>query len=190
MSEPKTIEITKLLRAWYAGDQQALEQLVPLVEKELRKIAKAYLRREYNGRPMQTTELIDSVFLRLIKGEQVDWQSRAHFYAISAEIMRRILVDEARKRNRAMPQVTLAEMPDVGAPQQPDVIALDDALKDLARLDPLKSRIVEMRFFGGATMEQIAEVLKLSLKKVKTEWSSAKRWLYRELSRESKENPQ
>ncbi len=190
MSESQTIEITKLLQAWNAGDQQALEQLVPLVEKELRKIAKAYLRREYNGRPLQTTELIDGVFLRLIKGKPVEWQSRTDFFAISAEIMRRILVDEARKRNRAVPQITLAEMPDVGAPQRPDVIALDEALKDLARLDPLKSRIVEMRFFGGLTMEEIAEVLKLSLKKVKTEWSNAKRWLYRELSRESKESGQ
>lgn len=187
-------EITQLLREWSTGDQEALKKLIPLVEVELRRLAKNYMRRERQGHLLQTTALINEAYLRLVDVKQVNWKDRAHFFAVSAQIMRNILVDMFRRRPRVDGQrdarrVELDEALVVSNERSPDLVALDDALKALAAFDPLKSKIVELKFFGGGTMEEVAEVLKLPLWKVKREWTLAKRWLYRELSRESKENP-
>lgn len=194
MDTASSHEITQLLRAWSAGDQEALKKLIPLVEAELHRLAKLYMRRERQGHLLQTTALVNEAYLRLVDVKQVDWKDRAHFFAVSAQIMRNILVDIFRRRPRIEGQrdarrIELDEALMVSDERSPDLVALDDALKALALVDPLKSRIVELKFFGGGTREEVAEVLKLPLWEVKREWTLAKRWLYRELSRESKENP-
>lgn len=181
--------ITELLLAWSNGDREALQKLIPLVEAELRQRAKYYLRRERHGHLMQTTALVNEAYLRLVNIKRVNWKDRVHFFAVSAQIMRRILVDIARRRPRAdgrreAQQVSLDEALVVSAERGPDLVALDDALKSLATLDPFKSRIVDLRFFGGLSVEEAAEALQVSPRKVKREWTSAKAWLYRELSNE------
>jgi RNA polymerase sigma factor (TIGR02999 family) len=182
-------EITQLLRAWSAGDQEALEKLIPLVEAELRRLAQRNLRRWSQGHVLQTTALVNEAYIRLIDGKQVDWKGRTHFFAVSATIMRHILVDIFRRRpridgQREARQVELDEALVISTERGPDLVALDDALKALAKIDPRKSRIVELKFFGGLTSEEIAEELKLSPRTVKSEWKVAKAWLYRELSRQ------
>jgi len=186
MTPPTREDVTQLLRAWSDGDQEALEKLMPLVYDELRRLARHYMRRERPGHILQTSALVNEAYLRLIDASQVNWQNRAHFFAISAGLMRRILVDFARtyqsqKRGAGVRPVSLDEGLDVSE-ERLDLAALDDALKALATLDPRKSRVVELRFFGGLSVEEAAEVLKVSPETVKRDWKLAKVWLLREMS--------
>ncbi len=179
-------DVTQLLRAWSDGHQEALEKLMPIVYSELHRLAQHYMRRERPGHILQTSALINEAYLRLIDASQVSWQNRAHFFAISADLMRRILVDWARahqsqKRGAGVAPMSLDE--DLGMSQERlDLAALDDALKALAAVDPRKSRMVELRFFGGLSVEETAEALKVSPETVKRDWKLAKVWLLRELS--------
>ena len=187
MTPPSTHEITQLLLAWSNGDQTALEELTPLVYAELRRLAERHMRRERAGHPLQTTALVNEAYVRLVDLQQVRWQNRAHFFGIAAQLMRHILVDFARARLRAerggyKQQVPLEEAAVVSKERDADFIALDDALKSLAEIDPRRSRMVELRFFGGLTVEETAEALNVSPRTVMYEWSLARDWLYRELS--------
>jgi len=180
-------EITKLLLAWSEGEQTALEQLMPLVYKELHRLAKRYLRREHANHSLQTTALVNEAYLRLIDADQIRWQNRAHFFAISARLMRQILVDFARasgykKRGGGARPVPLDEALVIGEQQDEDLVALDEALHDLAKIDARKSEVVELRFFGGLSIEESAEVLKVSPETVRRDWRLAKSWLRRRLS--------
>jgi len=188
MMTPSPQEVTRLLLAWNNGDQAALEQLMPLVYAELRRVARRYMGRERAGHTLQTTALVNEAYLRLIDASQVQWQNRAHFFAVSAQLMRRILVDYARshnyvKRGGEAHRVSLDEAVVVSAEPAPDLVALDDALKSLAEIDGRKSRVVELRFFGGLSVEETAEVLKISPRTVMSDWSLAKAWLLRALSK-------
>lgn len=187
MATPSPGAVTELLRAWSGGDDAALEQLVPLMEAELRRLARGYMGRERQGHTLQTTALVNEAFLRLTDARQIRWQDRAHFLGISARLMRRVLVDYARrrafhKRGGGAQHVTLDEAL-MTAPEDPalDVVALDRALEALAKSDARKSRVVELRFFGGLSVEETAEVLKVSTDTVKRDWRLAKLWLLREL---------
>ena len=187
MADP-TLEITQLLVAWNHGDQAALERLTPLVHTELHRLAKRYMAGERQGHILQTTALVNEAYLRLIDSSQVQWQNRAHFFAVSAHLMRRILVDFARsrkslKRGAEARQVTLDDSLEVSSERGADMIALDDALNALAEMNPRQSQIVELRYFGGLREEEIAEALKISPRTVRCDWSLARAWLYRELSR-------
>jgi len=178
-------EVTQLLRAWSDGQHEALERLMPLVYEELHRLARHYMSRERSGHILQTTALVNEAFLRLVDARHVNWQNRAHFFAISASLMRRILVDFARtyqsqKRGAGVRPVSLDEGLDV-TEERLDLASLDDALKTLAILDPRKSRVVELRFFGGLSMEEAAEVLQVSPETVKRDWKLAKAWLLREM---------
>jgi RNA polymerase sigma-70 factor, ECF subfamily len=181
-------EITQLLLAWSDGDQAALERLTSLVYEELRRLAKRYLGREGPGHTLQTTALINEAYLQLINAKQVRWQNRAHFFAVSAQIMRRILVDFARGRGRlkrggGAQRVSLDEALVVSPERGADLLALDEALGRLERLNARQSRVVELRYFGGLNEKEIAEALKVSLRTVQSDWRLARTWLYRELSR-------
>jgi RNA polymerase sigma factor (TIGR02999 family) len=181
-------EVTQLLLAWNAGDEAALEQLVPLVYDELRRLAHRCLSGENSGLALQSTELVHEAYSRLIDFERVRWQGRAHFFAISAQLMRRILVDLARSRHRLKRggdsfRASLDEGAVVAVEASADIAALDDALAVLARLDPRKSQVVELRFFGGLSIKETAEVLRVSPDTVQRDWKLAKVWLLRELSR-------
>jgi RNA polymerase sigma factor (TIGR02999 family) len=182
---PHTSEITQLLNAWCKGDQDALEQLAPLVESELRRLARVYLRKEAAGTPLEPTALVNEAYLRLIEWNTVEWQSRAHFYAVAAKMMRRVLVNQAlaRRRQKRGGSAVLVSLTEVGdePDRSADVIALDEALQSLARFDDRKSRVVELRFFGGLSVEETAEVLGISLRTVHREWELARAWLFREL---------
>ena len=179
-------DISRLLRAWSDGDQDALKSLTPIVYGELHGLARRYLRRERAGHSLQTSALVNEAYLRLVDYKRMQWQDRAHFFAVSSQVMRRILVDHARrhnlKRGGNVQHVSLDEAAVVGGDQDVDLIALDRALDGLERIDPRKMRIVEMRFFGGLSVEETAEVLRLSTITIKREWRSAKAWLYRELA--------
>jgi len=177
-----------MLMAWSNGDEAALERLIPLVYKELHRLAHRYLGRERIGHTLQTTALVHEAYLRLIDWNNVEWQNRAHFFAISAQLMRRILVDFARsrrfaKRGGGARQVAFDEAMAIAPQRGVDLVALDDALTALNALDPRQSRIVELRFFGGLSVAETAEVLKVSPGTVKRDWSLAQAWLLRELSR-------
>jgi RNA polymerase sigma-70 factor (ECF subfamily) len=181
--------VTELLRAWSNGDDAALEQLMPLVEAELRRLARAYMRRERREHTLQTTALMNEAFLRLTDARRVHWQDRAHFLGISARLMRRILVDHARhrgyqKRGGGAQRVTLHEGLVMSADPALDVVALDRALDALAKVDDRKSRTIELRFFGGLSVEETADVLQVSPDTVKRDWRLAKLWLLRELEKE------
>ena len=185
MTPPAPNEVTQLLRAWSDGQHEALQRLLPLVYDELHRLARHYMSRERSGHILQTTALVNEAFLRLVDARQVNWQNRAHFFAISASLMRRILVDFARtyqsqKRGAGVRPVSLDEGLDL-AEEQLDLTVLDDALKALGALDPRKSRVVELRFFGGLSMEEVAEVLQVSPETVKRDWKLAKAWLLREM---------
>jgi RNA polymerase sigma factor (TIGR02999 family) len=185
MTPPASNEVTQLLRAWSDGQQEALERLMPLVYDELHRLARHYMSRERSGHILQTSALVNEAFLRLVDARHVNWQNRAHFFAISASLMRRILVDFARtyqsqKRGAGVRPVSLDEGLDV-TEERLDLASLDDALKTLAALDPRKSRVVELRFFGGLSMEEVAEVLQVSPETVKRDWKLAKAWLLREM---------
>jgi len=180
-------EVTRLLRAWSDGDEAALARLAPLVEAELHRLAGSYLRRERPGHTLQTTALVNEAYLRLIDDSAVEWQNRAHFYGIAAQLMRRILVDHARRRRKLKRggdplRVSLAEAENAAPEKSADIIALDEALSSLAKLDPQKSQIVELKFFGGLQEEAIAEALTISLRTVQREWNLARAWLYNELA--------
>jgi RNA polymerase sigma factor (TIGR02999 family) len=181
----ETSQISVLLRAWSDGDQRALDALTPIVHEELRRLAHRYMERERPGHALQTTALVNEAYIRLTGYERMQWQDRSHFFAVSAQVMRRILVDYARsqniKRGRGVPHVALDEVAMVNGDRTGDLVALDDALNALAQLDPRKVQIIEMRFFGGLSVEETAEVLKLSPATVRRHWSIAKFWLYREL---------
>ena len=188
MSVPSTAHITQLLVAWSDGDQAALEKLTPLVYEELHRLARRYMSRERAGHTLQTSALVNEAFIRLVDWKNVRWQNRAHFFAVSAQLMRRILVDFARsrsyaKRGAAARKVSLTETVLVSEGQREDLVALDDALTALAELDERQGRVVELRFFGGLSMEEIAEVLKVSLGTVKRDWSLARAWLHNRLSK-------
>ena len=188
MTTPAPKEVTQLLLAWSEGDQASLEKLIPLVYAELHRLAKRYMGRERAGHTLQTTALVNEAWLRLVDAQQVRWQNRAHFFAVSAQMMRRILVDFARERNNlkrggGARQVSLDEALVVSPERDTDVMALDEALERLAALSPRQSRVVELRYFGGLSEEEIAEVLKVSLRTVQSDWRLARTWLYRELSR-------
>jgi len=190
MTIPSTPEITQLLVAWSDGDQAAFEKLTPLVAGELHRLAKRYMGREGPGHLLQTTALVNEAYLRLIDASQVQWQNRAHFFAVSAQIMRRILVDFARshhnlKHGGAAHQVSLDEASVVSPDPDANLVALDDALQALATLNPRQSQVVELRFFGGLNLEETAEVLKVSVITVRRDWEFAKAWLHRELSKNS-----
>ena len=184
--DPSTAEITRLLRAWGSGDAAALERLTPLVYDELHRLAHRYMRREKSGNSLQTTALVNEAYLKLVDLNQVSWHDRTHFFAISANLMRRILVDSARaratgKRGGEVVRMEINESIDA-SPMRPDqLIRLDDALEALARLDPRKAKVVELRFFGGLTAEETAEILKVSAKSVKRDWSFSRAWLMAEL---------
>ena len=178
-------DLSKLLRAWSGGDQSALNGLTPIVYDELRRLAHRYMELERPGHTLQTSALVNEAYMRLVDYKRMQWQDRAHFFAVSAQVMRRILVDHARshnvKRGRGVHHLTLDEVAIVAGDRTGDLAALDDALNELARLDPRKVQIIEMRFFGGLTAEETAEVLKVSPATVRRDWSIAKFWLYREL---------
>jgi len=179
-------EITALLRAWRQGDEQALEKLTPQVYRELHRAAQRCMAREHDGHTLQTTALINELYLRFSDLKLVDWQNRAHFFALCARQMRRILTDRARarqadKRGGGAHPVSLDVVPVVSREANVDLIALDDALNRLAKLDGRKSRVVEMRFFGGLSVEETAEVLQVSAETVARDWRLAKAWLLREM---------
>jgi RNA polymerase sigma factor (TIGR02999 family) len=189
MTEAQTHEVTQLLIDWGNGDRTALDKLTTLVDLELRRLAHRYMIRERAGHTLQTTALVNEAFVRLINRSNVRWQNRAHFFGIAAQLMRTILVDHARshacaKRGGGAYKVELDEAMVVSQKKAQEVLALDDALKQLALIDPQQSQIVELRFFGGLTVEETAEVLQLSPATVKREWSTAKAWLYHELSKD------
>jgi len=188
MTTPSSQEVTRLLLAWRNGDQEALELLTPLVYGELRRMARRYMRRERPDHTLQTSALVNEGFLRLIDCRQVDWQNRAHFFGIAAQMMRQILIDHARsharaKRGGGLRQVSFEETAIVSVERAAELIALDDALTALAAFDLSKSRIVELRFFGGLTNEEVGEVMGMSLRTIEREWRKAKAWLRRAISK-------
>ena len=179
-------DIIALLRAWSDGDQSALDRLTPIVYHELHRLARRYMKFERPGHSLQATALVNEAYMRLVDYERMHWQNRAHFFAVSAQLMRRILVERARrhnlKRGGGMPHVSLEEAAIVGDDPGTDMVALDDAMNALSRIDPRKVQVVEMRFFGGLSVEETAEVLKVSTVTVKRDWRAARAWLYRELT--------
>ena len=180
-------EITQLLLNWSKGDNAALDQLVPLVYPELRRLAQRYMRRENSAHTLQTSALINEAYLRIVDQQEVEWQDRAHFFAVAAQVMRHILIDHARrhryaKRGAGARHVPLDETAIISQERATEFLALDDALTRLAAIDARKSQIVELRFFGGLTVEEIAEVMKLSPITIKREWRSAKAWLHSEIA--------
>lgn len=189
MTTPESHDVTQLLVAWSAGDEAALERLAPLVQDELHRLARRYMSREREDHLLQTSALINEAYLRLIDWKAARWQNRAHFFGVAAQMMRRILVDFARKRPRINSRleakhISLEEALTVTDEKDADLLALDESLQSLAQIDERKSRIVELRFFGGLSVEETAEVMKLAPVTIMREWNKAKAWLYRELSRE------
>ena len=184
--EPPGAEVSVLLRAWSEGDQSALDKLTPIVYRELHSLASRHMKGERPGHTLQTTALVNEAYLRLVDYRRMQWQNRAHFFAVSAQVMRRILVERARrhnlKRGGRAPHLSLDEAAVVGGIRHADMAALDDAMNELARFDPRKVQVVEMRFFGGLSVAETAEVLKVSPVTVMRDWNTAKAWLYRELS--------
>ena len=180
-------EITRLLIAWRNGEAAALDDLMPLVYLELKRIARNFMRRQRVGHTLQTTALVNEAFVRLVDSDKVNWQDRSHFFAMSAQLMRRILVDAARRRNSAKRggeriQVTLADDLKSANEGQVDVVAIDEALARLASLNQRQAQIVELRYFGGLTEDEIAETLNISSRTVRRDWNLARAWLYRELN--------
>jgi RNA polymerase sigma-70 factor (ECF subfamily) len=191
MQTPAPREITQLLHAWSQGDEAALATLAPLVEAELRRLAQAYLGRERAGHSLQASDLVNEAYVRLIDWEAAQWQNRAHFFGIAAQLMRRVLVDHARRRQQqkrggAVMRVSLTDAEQQAREQSAELLALDDALTALDRFDPRKSQLVTLKFFGGLSETEIAEVTKLSLRTVQREWNLARAWLYSELNQTGK----
>lgn len=190
--EPPCGDVSNLLRAWTDGDQGALEKLTPIVYDELHRLARYYMAGERSGHSLQTTALVNEAYIRLTDYKRMRWENRAHFFAVSAQLMRRILVDHARrnnlKRGAGVQHVSLDDTAVVGERDQ-DLVALDGALEALARFDSRKSQVVELRFFGGLSVEETAEVLKISVVTVMRDWSAARAWLYREMKGEITHGP-
>jgi len=187
MTDSSSPDTTQLLRAWSGGDSAALEQLTPLVYRELRRMAARLLRNERPGYSLQSTDLVHEVYLRLVNVRELDWQHRAHFFAVAATLMRRILLDRARrkvagKRGGKIQPLDLTKTVDVAQTKARELVALDDALDALAEFDPRKARIVELRFFGGLSVKETAEVVKVSSDTVMRDWKMARAWLLTELS--------
>jgi RNA polymerase sigma factor (TIGR02999 family) len=183
-------EVTQLLLDWNNGNQDVLEKLMPLVYKELRRLARQYLNKEREGHTLLTTDLVHEAYLRLVDQKRVQWQNRAHFFGIAAQLMRRILVDHARGKNRVKrgagaQQVSLNEVAMVVVDSKVDILAIDEALRRLAEIDERKAKVVELRFFGGLEIDEVAEFLELSPITVSRDWKMAKAWLHRALSDES-----
>jgi len=190
MAESASVDVTGLLHAWRGGDRLALDKLVPLVHEELRRLARRSTRNQASENTLQATALVNEAYLRLVGINNVDWRDRTHFFAVSAQIMRWILVDRARARSRrrtATPAeahsspVDLDGIPDVASTRGAELIALDDALNTLSQIDPRQARVVELRFFGGLSVEETAEILKISPQSVMRDWKLARAWLLREL---------
>ena len=187
--EDNSAQITQLLLAWRNGEPRALDDLMPLVLRELKKIARNYMRGQRVGHTLQTTGLVNEAYMRLVDSNRVNWQDRTHFFAIAAQLMRRVLVDMARRKHSAKRggervQVSLADDVKAAPDRDTDVVALDEALERLAQLNPRHSQIVELKYFGGLTEDEIAETLKISVRTVRRDWNVARAWLYRELKTE------
>ena len=186
MSVPNTQEVTELLQKWSAGDADALDELTPVIYSELHRIAKRYMSRERENHTLQTTALVNEAYMRLIDWKTAKWENRAHFFGVSAQLMRRILVDFARRRPKLSDElvlhVPLEEAFEISAEKDRDLVALDEALSRLAEFDERKARIVELRFFGGLNVEETAHVLRISPVTVTREWMKAKAWIYSQLS--------
>jgi RNA polymerase sigma factor (TIGR02999 family) len=186
MDMPSPKEVTELLLDWREGNQEAIDRLMPLVYNELRRLAAYHMKRERPDHTLQASALINEVYLRLVDQKSVSWQNRAHFFGIASRLMREVLVDHARSRNYAKrggdrQKVDIEKVAELAQENSPDLIALDDALKSLASIDERQSRIVELRFFGGLTSEETAEVLGISLRTVEREWNMARAWLSRQM---------
>ena len=188
MERSRHDEVSLLLRNWSDGDQSALERLTPIVYNELRRLAQHYMKGERMGHSLQATALVNEAYLRLVDYKRMQWQNRAHFFAVSAQLMRRILVDHARRRNLKrganVEHVSIDEAAMVGGDHPADLISLDNALQALARMDARKAQVVELRFFGGLSVEETAEVLQVSPVTVMRDWGTARAWLYREMKDE------
>ena len=189
MPTTEPIDVTRLLKAWGGGDELALEQLIPVVYDELHRMAQRYMRRENPGASMQATALVHDAYLRLVDVTGIEWRDRAHFFAVAATVMRRLLVDAARARVAGRrrdgvraPVADFDRVPDVSLQRGRELIAVDDALKALANIDHRKARVIELRFFGGLSVEETAEVLKISAQSVMRDWKLAKAWMMRELA--------
>ncbi len=188
LKTPGSPDITGLLVAWGGGDQAAFEQLVPIVYSELKRMARQYMFRESEGHVLQTTALVHEAYVKLVSQPGAKWQDRAHFFAVSSQQMRRILVDAARsrlrnKRGGDTPSISLEDAPTLSSSRAAEFVALDDALNELALLDPRRSRVVEMRYFGGMSVEETAAALNLSVDTIMRDWKAAKAWLYAQLNR-------
>lgn len=185
MAADSTKDVTELLQKWSDGDRDALEELTPVIYTELHRIAKSYMRSERGGHILQTSALVNEAYVRLINWKTAKWENRAHFFGVSAQLMRRILVDFARRRakvvDKTVDQVSLDQALTVTMETPADLIALDEALNELATVDARKAKIVELKFFGGLKVEEIAEVLKISPETVLRDWKKAKSWLFLEL---------
>lgn len=182
--------LTSLLRDWREGDQSALDKLTPLVYDELRRIAHRYVRRERDEHTLQTTALVNEAYLRLAGAKQINWENRAHFFAVTAQVMRHVMVDYARrrlyaKRGGQRQQVPLEEAAAMSEQRADALVSLDEALQDLAKLDSRKARVVELRYFGGLSLEETAEVLEISLMTVRRDWRAAKAWLFKAVNGDS-----
>lgn len=194
MDTPSPQEITELLRAWGAGDEAALTRLTALVYDRLHRIAQGYLRRERPGHSLQATELINEVYLRLVDLNRVEWQDRAHFFALSARLMRRILVDFARSRPRRLgsrdgERVEFEETLVVAMEKEPVLVAVDDALRSMEKVYPRQAQVVELRYYGGLTMDEIAAVIKVSVETVNRDWKFARAWLRQQLDGRKNDGP-
>lgn len=190
MGQPSSDEVTQLLRGWHGGDRDSLDALLPVVYKELRRIAHFQLRKEREDHSLQSAELVNEAYLRLVRMNPPQWESRTHFFAIAAHLIRQILVDYARrhgagKRGAGQGTLPLEDASQLSSARGIDVVVLDDALKGLAELDPRKAKVVELRFFGGLTFAETAEVLDVSAVTVSRDWSTARAWLHREMNRGS-----
>ncbi len=187
MTEPATPEVTQLLQKWSDGDAEALERLTPIIDSELHRIAKRYLARERGGHTLQTTGLVNEAYIRLIDWKNARWENRAHFFGVAATLMRRILVDFARKRPKrdgtVLLKVSLEKAMELEKSNDPDILALDEALIALAEFDERKAKIVELRFFGGLSVDETAEVIGVASITVMREWQKAKAWLYLQLNK-------
>ncbi|HEY6232288.1 MAG TPA: sigma-70 family RNA polymerase sigma factor [Pyrinomonadaceae bacterium] len=189
-----TNDLTGLLIDWARGDKRALDQLTPLVYDEIRRIAHRYVQRERHGQTLETTALVNEAYLRLAGAQRVEWQNRAHFFAVTAQVMRHILIDHARRRQyvkhggevqRVSFDAATRDPATMSQPRAAELLALDEALHELAKIDPRKSRVVELRYFGGLSIEETAEVLEISAMTVRRDWRAAKAWLYKAVNRES-----
>lgn len=185
-------DVTKLLRDWSDGEQQAFDELLPIIYNELHRLAHNYLNRERDDHTLQTTALVHEAYLKLVDQNNVQWQNRSHFFAIAAQAMRRILIDNARrhaanKRGNTPEKLSLDDAATISVERNENLLALDDALKQLEAIDPQQSRVIELRYFGGLTIEETAEVLNLSPATVKREWAMARAWLYKSITGSSAE---